>query len=234
MDELIIDPAADIIGLIDVQQTFMPGGELAVADGDAVVPVINRLLSLFDHGFATQDWHPPQHQSFAGAHPGKSAYDQVEMPYGQQTLWPAHGLQNSANAAIHPDIDQSRIEVIIRKGFRPQIDSYSAFFENDQQTATGLDGYLTSRSIKRIFLTGLALDFCVAYSARDAARLGYQVFVIEDACRGIGLPIGPNVTTIDAAKKELRALGVGFVASANLARPNLPLRLDATVETYPE
>ena len=133
----MIDRATDILGLVDVQPTFMPGGELAVSEGDAVVPVINRMLTRFDHAFATQDWHPERHSSFASAHPGRKPYDMIGMPYGQQVLWPDHAIQGSANAALHRDIDLTRVEVIIRKGFHRDIDSYSTFFENDRRTPTG-------------------------------------------------------------------------------------------------
>ena len=204
----------DILGLVDVQPTFMPGGELPVADGDAVVPVINRLLAgAFVHAFATQDWHPPGHVSFASAHPGKLPYDTVELPYGTQVLWPDHALQGSANAAIHPAVDLTRVEAIIRKGFHPTIDSYSAFFENDRTTATGLDGWLRQRGFRRIFLTCLATDFCVAWSAEDAVRLGYEVVLIEDACRAIGLPTAAGHTTLDDARARLTGLGVRFIRS---------------------
>ena len=206
-----------ILGLVDVQPTFMPGGELAVVDGEAVVPVINRLLAgPFAHAFATQDWHPPGHVSFASAHPLRHAYDTIELPYGTQTLWPDHALQGSANAAIHPGIDLNRVEVIVRKGYHPHIDSYSAFFENDRRTATGLDGWLRQRGFGRIFLAGLATDFCVAWSAEDAARLGYEVTVVEDACRGIALPVGSGRTTLDEARERLTRLAVRFVRSDDL------------------
>jgi nicotinamidase/pyrazinamidase len=207
----------DIIGLVDVQPTFMPGGELPVTDGDAVVPVINRLLhGPFRHGFATQDWHPPGHSSFASAHPGQVAYDTIDMPYGKQMLWPDHGMQGSANAAVHNNIDLSRVEVIIRKGFHPAIDSYSAFFENDRATPTGLDGWLRQRGFRRLFLTGLATDFCVAWSAEDAVRLGYEVVLVEDACRGIGLPTVPGRTTLDDTRDRLAGLGVRVIRSDDL------------------
>ncbi len=210
--------SSDILGLVDVQPTFMPGGELPVADGDAVVPVINRLLAgAFVHAFATQDWHPLGHVSFASAHPGKRPYDTVELPYGTQVLWPDHAVQGSANAAIHPALDPTRVEAIIRKGFHPSIDSYSAFFENDRTTATGLDGWLRQRGFRRIFLTGLATDFCVAWSAEDAVRLGYEVVLIEDACRGIGLPTAAGRTTLDDARSRLAGLGVRFVRGDDLA-----------------
>lgn len=211
-----IDPACDILGLIDVQPTFMPGGELPVADGDAVVAPINRLLAgPFRHAFATQDWHPRGHASFASSH-ARAAYDEIDLPYGRQTLWPDHAVQGSAGAAIHPDVAQARIAVIVRKGYLPHIDSYSAFFENDRATATGLDGWLRAKGFRRLFLCGLATDFCVAWSAEDAARLGYETFIVEDACRGIGLPLPEGGTTLDAAHARLAAAGVRLVASADL------------------
>jgi nicotinamidase/pyrazinamidase len=209
-----IDPQTDILGLVDVQPTFMPGGELPVPDGEAIVPVINHLLGRFDHAFATQDWHPAGHASFASAHPGRQPYDTVEMTYGQQVLWPDHGIAGTPTAAIHPAIDPSRIEAIIRKGFRPTLDSYSAFFENDRRTPTGLEGWLRQRGFTRLVLCGLATDFCVAWSAEDAARLGFSVTVIEDACRGIGLPEADGRSTIDTARDRLTALGVRFAQSA--------------------
>lgn len=207
-----------ILGLVDVQPTFMPGGELPVADGDAVIPVINRLLTRFPHAFATQDWHPPGHMSFASAHPGRQPYETIAVAYGRQTLWPDHALQGSANAALHPALDLNRVEVVIRKGFHPAIDSYSTFFENDRSTATGLDGWLRQRGFRQLYLTGLATDFCVAWSAEDAVRLGYAVTVVEDACRGIGLPTTAGRTTLDDARDRLLGLGVRFVLSDDLLR----------------
>jgi nicotinamidase/pyrazinamidase len=195
----------------------MPGGELPVADGDAVVPVINRLLAeAFVHAFATQDWHPPGHASFASAHPGKRPYDTIEFSYGTQVLWPDHALQGTANAAIHSVVDLRRVEVIVRKGFHPAIDSYSAFFENDRTTATGLEGWLRQRGFRRVFLSGLATDFCVAWSAEDAVRLGYEVVLVEDACRGMALPTSAGRTTLDDARSRLAGLGVRFVRSDDL------------------
>jgi nicotinamidase/pyrazinamidase len=208
------DSRADILGLIDIQPTFMPGGELPVVDGDAIIPVVNQLLGRFEHAFATQDWHPPGHASFASTHPGKQPYDTVEMTYGKQILWPDHGIAGTRNAAIHPAVDQTRIEAIIRKGFRPALDSYSAFFENDRQTATGLDGWLRQRGFSRLVLCGLATDFCVAWSAEDAARLGFSVTIVEDACRGIGLPTADGGNTLWAARDRLTQLGVRFVHSS--------------------
>jgi len=216
MPQLIVQPDTDILGAVDVQPTFMPGGELAVADGAAVVPAINRLLAgAFRHAFATQDWHPPGHVSFASTH-GRPAFSEIELPYGRQTLWPDHALQGSAGAALHPGLHQGRIEVVVRKGFHPGMDSYSTFFENDRHTVTGLHGWLQVRGFRRLFLAGLATDYCVAWSAEDAVRLGYETYVIEDACRGIGLAAADGRSTLEAARERLTALGVRFVRSADL------------------
>jgi len=212
-----IENGSDILGLVDVQPTFMPGGELPIENGHQVVPVINLLLRRFHHAFATQDWHPPDHASFASAHPGHNPYDVIDMPYGKQVLWPDHAIAGTANAALHPDLDQTRIEAVVRKGFDRNLDSYSTFFENDRSTATGLDGWLRQRGFRRLFLVGLATDFCVAWSAEDARRLGYDVIVIEDACRGIGLPTTAGRTTMDDSRERLLALGVTFVDSGKLA-----------------
>ena len=214
---MIIDRATAILGLIDVQPTFMPGGGLAVAEGDRVVPVINRLLARFDHAFATQDWHPARHGSFASAHPGRQPYETIELAYGAQVLWPDHGIAGSEEAAIHPAIDQTKIAVIIHKGTNAALDSYSAFFENDHATVTGLDGWLRQRGFRHLYLCGLATDFCVAWSAGDALRLGYDVTIIEDACRGIALPTTPGRTTMDDARDRLTALGARFTTSEMLA-----------------
>jgi nicotinamidase/pyrazinamidase len=207
-----LDQSADMLGLIDIQPSFMPGGELPVAEGDAVVAVANRLSGrVFDHAFATQDWHPSGHSSFASAHPGRSPYDTIEMLYGPQTLWPDHCVQGTAGAAFHPALELDRIEIIVRKGFRPAIDSYSAFFENDRKTPTGLAGYLRERGFRRLFVMGLATDFCVAYSAADALALGFEVMIIEEGCRGIGLPLREGGTTIDAARRSLAEHGARFI-----------------------
>ncbi|MDE2581323.1 MAG: bifunctional nicotinamidase/pyrazinamidase [Rhodospirillales bacterium] len=206
-----------ILGVVDVQPTFMPGGELPVADGAAVVPVINRLLaSRFACAFATQDWHPPGHGSFASAHPGRAPFDTIALAYGPQTLWPDHALAGSANAALHPDLDQRKLAAIIRKGSDPAIDSYSAFFENDHRTPTGLHGFLSERGVRHLFLAGLATDYCVAWSAADALRLGYAVTIIEDACRAIALALPGGGTTRDAARADLLAAGARFVRSGDL------------------
>jgi len=211
-----LDLSSDVLGLVDIQPTFMPGGELPVADGNAVVPVANRLLTRFRRAFATQDWHPAGHISFASVHPGYAPFETINLAYGPQTLWPDHALAGSANAAPHPELEQSRIEVIVRKGCDPVLDSYSAFFENDHTTPTGLDGWLRQRGFRRLFLAGLATDFCVAWSAEDAARLGYTVLVIEDACRPIGLPLVGGGTTMTAARERLKGLGVTFINSDEL------------------
>jgi nicotinamidase/pyrazinamidase len=217
MNRITIAHESDVLGLTDVQPTFMPGGELPVPEGHAVLPVIARLLAgPFRHAFATQDWHPPGHISFASTH-GAEPFSETDLHYGRQTLWPDHGVQGSANAAIHPDIDQSRIQAIIRKGFHPHTDSYSAFFENDRITPTGLDGWLRTRGFRRLFLAGLATDFCVAWSAEDAVALGYETYIIEDACRGIGLPGPGNRSTMEVARERLQTRGVRFVMSADLA-----------------
>jgi len=173
--------------VIDVQNDFCPGGRLAVAGGDEILPVVNRLIAQADHVVLTQDWHPAGHSSFASSHPGREPFSSIEMPYGPQTLWPDHCVQGSEGAAFHPDLDRTRAEVVVRKGFRPAIDSYSAFFENDHVTPTGLGGYLRERGIGRLTMAGLATDFCVAYSALDAMRLGFDVTVVMDGCRAIDL-----------------------------------------------
>lgn len=213
---MAVEPRTDILGLVDVQPTFMPGGELPIFDGDAIIPVINRLLTRFPHAFATQDWHPVNHSSFASAHHQHKPYDTIKMSYGNQVLWPDHGVAGTPTAAIHPGIDQTRIEAIIRKGFRTTIDSYSAFFENDRRTPTGLEAWLRQRGFTHLFLCGLATDFCVAWSAEDGVHLGFQVTVVEDACRGIGLPTPDGRTTMDAARDKMTDLGVRFMHSSDL------------------
>jgi nicotinamidase/pyrazinamidase len=177
----------DLLLVIDVQNDFCPGGALAVSDGDAVVPVINHLAERFDHVALTQDWHPAGHSSFASSHPGSAPFETIAMPYGPQTLWPDHCVQATSGAAFHPELVTDRAELIIRKGFRGAIDSYSAFYENDRRTPTGLAGYLRERGITRVFLAGLATDYCVHYSALDARREGFDAVVIEAGCRAIDL-----------------------------------------------
>ena len=173
--------------VIDVQNDFCPGGALAVAGGDEIVAPINAMMDDFDAVILTQDWHPSGHSSFASQHPGKAPFDLTQMPYGPQVLWPDHCVQGSDGAAFHPGLKTDRADLIIRKGFRPGIDSYSAFFENDRTTPTGLEGYLRTRGISQLTLVGLATDFCVNFSAVDAAGLGFDVSVLQSACRGIDL-----------------------------------------------
>lgn len=212
------DDRTDVLGVIDVQPTFMPGGELPVTGGDEIVPIINRLLhDRFRHAFATQDWHPPGHTSFASAHPDRAPYDVVSMPYGPQILWPDHAIQGTANASLHPGLDTDRIELVLRKGWRAELDSYSAFFENDGSTSTGLKGWLGDLDIRRLFLVGLAGDFCVAWSAEDAVRAGFETIIIEDATRSIGLPQPDGRTSADLARDRLTALGVTFIQSTDLS-----------------
>lgn len=181
-------PAPDeALVVIDVQNDFCPGGALAVAGGDAIIPRINAMMAGFSTIVLTQDWHPAGHASFAASHPGAAPFSLIEMPYGPQVLWPTHCVQGSPGAEFHAALQVDAAQLVIRKGFRPGIDSYSAFFENDRQTPTGLDGYLRSRGVGRIMLVGLALDYCVAYSALDAARLGFGVTVAEGATAAIDL-----------------------------------------------
>jgi nicotinamidase/pyrazinamidase len=186
-DPTTIDPERELLLVIDLQNDFCPGGALAVAGGDEIVPVVNGLVSRFAHVALTQDWHPRGHRSFASAHPGRAPYESVSFPYGEQTLWPEHCVQGTRGADFHPALEATRAELVIRKGFRPAIDSYSAFFENDRVTPTGLAGYLRERGFTSVALCGLATDFCVAYSALDACRLGLRTTVLLDACRAIDL-----------------------------------------------
>ena len=173
--------------VVDVQNDFCPGGALAVQDGDQVVDPINKMISEFDHVILTQDWHPEGHLSFASQHDGKLPFEQTIMPYGDQTLWPDHCVQGSKGAEFHSGLNWTKAEMVVRKGYRREIDSYSAFFENDKKTPTGLSGYLKERGISQLTMAGLATDFCVAFSAIDAARLGFDVEVILPACRAIDL-----------------------------------------------
>ena len=173
--------------VIDVQNDFCPGGALAVPEGNAIVPGINALMDDFDSVILTQDWHPAGHSSFASGHAGRAPYDMMDMPYGPQVLWPDHCVQGTPGAAFHSTLSTDRADLIIRKGYDPAIDSYSAFFENDQTTATGLEGYLRTRGITSLTMVGLATDFCVNYSAQDAAKLGFSVTVRSDLCRAINL-----------------------------------------------
>lgn len=188
--------------VVDVQNDFCPGGALAVPGGDEVVAPINAMMAQFDAVILTQDWHPAGHSSFASAHRGKAPFETVEMPYGTQVLWPDHCVQGTGGAAFHKDL-RTDGDLIIRKGFRPAIDSYSGFFENDRTTPTGLEGYLRTRGISRLTLAGLATDFCVAFTALDAARLGFEVTVDLKACRAIDLD-----GSLQAALGQMKEAGV--------------------------
>jgi len=203
----------DLLLVVDVQNDFCPGGALAVPDGDQVVPVINRLTIRFDHVVMTQDWHPPDHLSFASAYRDKKPYETVELSYGAQALWPDHCLQGTAGARFHPDLDDARAELIIRKGSRREIDSYSAFTENDRSTPTGLAGYLRERGLTRLFIVGLATDFCVLYTALDAVELGFEAVVIMEGCRGIDLD-----GSVDKAWARMLKTGVEKISETDIAR----------------
>ena len=205
---MILQPT-DALLLIDLQPDFMPGGALAVTGGDEILPVINALAQRFDHVLLTQDWHPPQHISFASTHPGRSPYQTHAAPYGPQTLWPEHCLQHSPGAALHPALDIPHAELILRKGFRREIDSYSAFLENDHTTPTGLAGYLRERGIQRLFLAGLAFDFCVRFSAIDGKALGFETIVLEDATRAVNLP-----NSVDETNAAFSEAGIARIKSA--------------------
>jgi nicotinamidase/pyrazinamidase len=210
--EPIIPGEQDALVVVDVQNDFCPGGRLAVADGDAVVPVVNRLAQRFRHVLLTQDWHPAGHSSFASSHPGRAPFETAAMPYGAQILWPDHCVQGTEGAAFHPGLDIPHAELVLRKGLRAAIDSYSAFTENDRATPTGLASYLRERSITRIFLAGLAFDFCVLYSAEDGVAAGFTVLVIEDACRAIDVE-----GSAAAARERLAKAGAALIRSDAIA-----------------
>ncbi|MBI3580475.1 MAG: bifunctional nicotinamidase/pyrazinamidase [Nitrospinae bacterium] len=197
--------------VVDVQNDFCRGGALAIPSGDEVVPVANRIADKFSHVALTQDWHPSGHLSFASSHTGKKPFDSLELPYGRQTLWPDHCVQGSRGADFHKDLRTTSAEFILRKGYDKNIDSYSAFFENDRRTPTGLAGYLRERSIKTVHICGLATDYCVFYSAMDAMRLGFAAHVVEDACRGINL-----ADSVELAMREMALAGVVFTDSEKL------------------
>ncbi len=203
--------STEVLLVIDLQNDFCPGGALAVPQGDQIVTLVNRLAQRFQHVVLTQDWHPAGHISFSSSHPGTQPYQQVQTTYGAQTLWPDHCVQGSAGADFHPDLDTSRAELILRKGFRREIDSYSAFQENDRATPTGLAGYLRDRRFERVFLCGLAYDFCVYFSAIDGRELGFETFVIEDATRPVDLP-----GSVEQTHRDLATAGILRVRSANL------------------
>jgi len=197
--------------VVDVQNDFMPGGALAVARGDEVVPVINRLAARFENVVLTQDWHPRGHASFASSHPGTKPFEVIQLHYGKQVLWPDHCVQGTAGAAIHSQLDVQKAQLVIRKGHHRDIDSYSAFLEADRKTVTGLKGYLKERKIKRLFVSGLATDFCVAWTALDARSAGFETTLIEDACRAIDLE-----GSLGRAWSDMTKAGVRRVQSAAL------------------
>jgi nicotinamidase/pyrazinamidase len=202
----------DVLIVVDVQNDFCPGGALAVPRGDEVVPVVNGLAARFRNVVLTQDWHPRGHLSFASSHPGKKPFDTITAPYGPQVLWPDHCVQGTTGAAFHDALDIPHAALIVRKGMDRAIDSYSALYENDRKTPTGLTGYLRERGFLRVFLAGLALDFCVRYSAEDARREGFAVFVIEDGCRGIDV-----AGSVKATRASFAALGIPCLAMAEFA-----------------
>jgi nicotinamidase/pyrazinamidase len=198
--------------VVDLQNDFCPGGALAVPGGDSIIPAINGLAAAFAHVLMTQDWHPADHGSFASQHPGAAPFQSVVLPYGRQTLWPDHCVQGTWGADFHETVHLPQAQLVLRKGFRRDIDSYSAFIENDRRTSTGLAAYLRERSLRRIFLVGLATDFCVFYSALDGRAAGFQVVVLEDLCRAIDLE-----GSLTEARRAMRAAGARLATSGELA-----------------
>jgi nicotinamidase/pyrazinamidase len=208
-----IKPGADAaLVVVDVQNCFLPGGSLAVARGDEIIPVINKLAKAFQNVVLTQDWHTPGHISFASSHVGKKPFESIDVPYGKQILWPDHCVQGTEGAAIHKDIDIPHAQLVIRKGHNPKVDSYSAFVEADGKLKTGLDGYLKGRNIGTVYVVGLATDFCVGWTAMDARKLGLSAYVIEDACRGID-----TQGSLAAAWKAMEEAGVKRIQSGDIA-----------------
>ena len=200
--------AGDVLLVVDVQNDFCPGGKLPVPAGHEIVPLINRLAARFEHVVLTQDWHPAGHQSFASSHRGRKPYETIEVAYGAQILWPDHCVQATVGADFRDDLQIPHAELVLRKGYHRDIDSYSAFYENDRKTHTGLAGYLRERGLRRVFLAGLAFDFCVRFSAEDARREGLDVTVVEDACRGIDMD-----GSADATRRAFAALGIKCINS---------------------
>ena len=203
--------AGSVLVAVDLQYDFMPGGALAVARGDEAVPAVNRLAARFANVVLTQDWHPPGHASFASSHPGKKPFETIRLSYGEQVLWPDHCVQNTRGAGLHGDLNVPHAQLVIRKGYHEGVDSYSTFYEADRKTPTGLVGYLKQRGLARVFLAGLATDFCVAWSAVDAAREGFEVWVVEDACRAIDLN-----GSLAKSWSDMNIAGVARVASGAL------------------
>lgn len=198
--------------VVDVQNDFCPGGALAVPKGDEVVPVINRLAARFDSVVLTQDWHPRGHASFASSHPGKKPFETIDLPYGKQVLWPNHCVQGTPGAAFHSNLNTVRAQLVVRKGFHRDVDSYSGFLEADRSTTTGLAGYLKERGLRELFVCGLATDFCVGWTALDARATGFEVAVVEDACRAIDLE-----GSLAAAWREMADAGVRRISSVQCA-----------------
>jgi nicotinamidase/pyrazinamidase len=201
----------DVLLVVDVQNDFCDGGALPVPGGEEVVPVVHRIAGAFHHVILTQDWHPPDHHSFASHHPGLQPFDTIETSHGPQVLWPDHCVEGSDGADFHPHLQPDNTELILRKGFRPDIDSYSAFLENDHLTRTGLAAYLRERELERVFLSGLAYDYCVRYSAIDGRAAGFAIYVIEDACRAID-----RGGSVAAANQDFRDAGVHCITSSDL------------------
>jgi nicotinamidase/pyrazinamidase len=204
---------ASALLVIDVQNCFLPGGSLAVKDGEQVVPVINRIAKAFTNVVMTQDWHTAGHVSFASAHPGKKPFETVDLPYGKQVLWPDHCVQGTHGAALSKDLSIPQAELIIRKGFHKDVDSYSAFTEADGKTTTGLAAYLNARQVKKLFVAGLATDFCVAWTALDARKAGFETYVVEDACRGIDTQGSMAKAWADMAKAGVKRIQSGEIAA---------------------
>jgi nicotinamidase/pyrazinamidase len=211
MSRDIVARENDVLLVVDIQNDFCPDGALAVPHGDEVVPIVNRLAGQFCHVVLTQDWHPPDHGSFASLHPGRKPFDVIEVAYGPQILWPDHCVQGTEGAEFRADFDVPQAQLIIRKGFRREVDSYSAFRENDHTTPTGLAGYLRERGLARVFVAGLAFDFCVRYSAEDAHAHGFEVVVIEDACRGIDVD-----GSVEATRRQLAELDIEVIESGQV------------------
>ena len=213
MNDTFTTGERDVLLVVDIQNDFCPGGNLAVPRGDEVVPLINALAVKFAHVVLTQDWHPPGHLSFASSHPGKKPYDFIEVTYGAQILWPDHCVQGTKGAAFRDDLKITPAELVLRKGYHREIDSYSAFYENDRTTPTGLGGYLRERGFKRVFLAGLAFDFCVRYSADDAHREGFETVVIEDGCRAIDIEGSAEATLALFKKLGIRCVNASAVSA---------------------
>jgi nicotinamidase/pyrazinamidase len=215
MASAIAVDAADVLIVVDVQNDFCPGGNLAVPRGDEIIPLVNHLGSLFTNVVLTQDWHSSDHQSFASQHPGRRPYERITLPYGPQVLWPDHCVQRTPGAAFHRSLDVAHAALVLRKGIHRDIDSYSAFYENDHHTPTGLAGYFRERGLKRAFIAGLAFDFCVRYSAEDAQRNEFAVLVVENACRGIDID-----GSVDATRASFSARGITCISADQIAAPS--------------